>query len=238
MNITQVVRTTFICFVCSSLVFSVDTKDLNQLFKDKTITAKIDLPLIRSVYVTPEGQIDQERYQKRLLKQPPSILQGQTAKLTKIEVKNDVVHVFINRGGVPGFAMGRGSKMLTSRTKAGSRIEIEFGRKVRAEDLTQDMLLNAVSKVISIEGFTSQAVAIRPDETFDTSHRFDPVSGTKTNTMKPVTQTVAMSLLSAEVTPLTPRRAETISLISTFEITALNQQVVINAKRESVQCSH
>jgi len=187
---------------------------LNKLFKGKTITAKMDLPLIRSVYVTPEGSIDQARYRKRLVKQDPSILLGETAELRKIKVKSDVVHVLINGGGMSGFTMGPGSKLLTSRKKAGSRIEIEFDRKLTMQDLTQEMLLKAVSKVISIQGFEAVAVDARPDETFSLD------SPPKT-TPAPVASQLHVSILAAEVEPLKPRPGQTISLITSFEISGL-----------------
>lgn len=190
-------------------------KQLNRIFGDKPITAKIDLPLIRSVYVTPQGNVDQERYRKRLLKRPPSILQGEAAKLTKIIVKKDVVHVLINRGGVPGFSMGPGSKVIGNKKKVGSRIEIEFGRKVEPQDLTQEMLLTAVSSVIAIEGFQAPVEQARPDEVFDTT---TPVTSGPVET--PAAD-IAVALLSAEVQPLKLRPGQQVSLMTVLEVSGL-----------------
>lgn len=187
---------------------------MNRVFAGKTVTAKMDLPLIRSVYVTPEGEIDQKRYRKRLLKQPPSILQGETAELKKIALKKDTLHLLINNGGVPGFAMGRSSSMLSSRKKAGSRIEIEFNRQVMPSDLTKEKILHAVRKVISIEGFDTPVAQVRPDEVFDTSTS----ASVPTAQPNPVAPSLQVHLLGAEVQPLKPRPGQQIVLNSMLEI--------------------
>jgi hypothetical protein len=223
-------------------------EDINRRFKDRTVTAKIDLPIVRSVYVTPDGEYDRERYADRLASQPPSIPRDDTARLTKIEVDGDKVNVNINGGGMP---KPRGSAVMVfgGRKSRGSRIEIEFGRKVTSADLTPEMIVRAVSRIITIEGMDASVALARPDELLGpvaatpaaTAVPAPPASGPKPTASHPAVAPAAqpaktapsaavgatapsrviVEVVSAEVTPTRLRAGDKLALTVHYDVSGL-----------------
>ncbi len=182
---------------------------LQAEFVGKQIVAKIDLPVVRSLYVFPNGDFDEQRYYKRVKKFPPRLVRGDRAELRKLVVEKDRIALCINRCGLPKMAVSGGTKYISGGKKAGARIEIEFGRPVTADDLRTEVVLAAVANVIDIEGVSFAPAA--PTTATQTA------SGAAWNSgAQPVAE-----LLSAEVEPTEVRPGETVALIAHFEVSGV-----------------
>ncbi len=135
-----------------------EKKALEKKLEGTRITAKIDLPLLRSMVVYPNGEMDARIYREKLSKFPVSVHRFETATLRDISIKDDRLEVSINAGGLP--RANRNVLKWTDPYKAGTRIRIEFGRKLRSQDMDPGVVVTALANIMEIEGF--DVAAVRP----------------------------------------------------------------------------
>ena len=210
-------------------------EEINRQFKDRLITAKMDLPIVRSVYVTPSGEYDEARYRERLAMQPPSIPRDDTATLTKIEVEKDTIHVLINRGGMRP-PHGKVLAVFGGRKARGARIEIEFHRPVSAADLTPETIVRAVSRIITIQGMDASVAMARPDELLAPVATSAPAAASGITATASAPASPDLQVFSAEVKPMRLRAGETLDLVVHYEVRGLagNAQVAVIEERQLV----
>lgn len=131
--------------------FDREEQALNERFAGKMATAKINIPIVRSLYVRPDGSFDERRYYERVKKFPTGLKAGESAKLQRIVVERDGIALCLHRQcGLPRMAVRR-TTLFTSKRKT-ARVLIELGRPVTAADLEPDAVLRAIQRVLSIEG--------------------------------------------------------------------------------------
>lgn len=102
----RITRITFAFFlvVVSNVVVTAQTTEttLSQFFKGKNVTAKIDLPATKlgvDVVADKTSTLDKEKYQKRLATYGVAIANGQTVKITALEVNGREISFHLAGGG-------------------------------------------------------------------------------------------------------------------------------------------
>ncbi|MGE3843371.1 MAG: hypothetical protein AB7I50_17510 [Vicinamibacterales bacterium] len=137
-------------------------KALEQALKNATFTALIDLPIVKSMVVFPSGDLDVKVYREKL-KFPPSIQKGERATIRKVEVEKDRIAVLVHNGGMSSFLNRNHYKNVAwDAYRVGSRIEIPFGRRLTAADLTPEALARTLAGVMTIDAFPVRAQAPAP----------------------------------------------------------------------------
>jgi hypothetical protein len=173
-----------------------DLQDLARILDKQQVTARMDLPVVRSLYVDLDGRFDEKRYYERIRKFPARLLRGDRAEITRVEIERDRVGICLNRCGLPGFAVGRTTRGGSGGKKTGARIEVELGGRspssVRAEEV-----LAALANVVELPS------SILPPSAPAT-------------TASPVQPTA--ELLSAEAAPTTISPGAPIELVAHFEV--------------------
>jgi len=205
-------------------------KALTTRFKGKLATPKIDLPWRRSLYVDLDGKHDEARYYERLRDSEKVLSAGTPLPIHKLEADDDHINVCIG-----GPQCGQAWKPKSSKTVAvfggpGFRIEIEFGRKVTAADLSSEVVLKALSRVLSIEGevppteFSPAAVLGAAPVANGPPAASPPAAHAPTSSaanLSPPSGTAApatLVLLSAEVQPTDARPGSRLKLVAHFEV--------------------
>lgn len=184
---------------------------LNARFKGKRATPKIDLPWRRSLYVDLEGRHDEQRYYERIRASEKLLRAGETMPIHHLEIDDDHINVCIGGPQCGQVWKPKSSKTVFVFGGPGFRIEIEFGREVRAADATPETVLKALSRVLAIEGeappsdFSTAAVLGAP-----------PAGGAPAPLASPAAAPT-VTLLSAEVQPTTATPGPQLKLIAHFE---------------------
>ena len=179
-------------------------KALKKRLEGSQIKAKIDLPLLRSMVVYPNGELDVRIYREKLSKFPVSIHRFETALLRDISVKEKRIEISINVGGLP--RTNRNVLKWTDPYKAGTRIKIEFGRKLTPQDMDPLVVVAALKNVVEIDGWAATALP--------------PTQGPARASSGPAT-TLALpevGLQGIEIQPPKLRAGQTITLIMRIEV--------------------
>ena len=156
-----------------------DEAGLRRALEGKRITVKIEMPASQEgvdVFPGSERPIDFPKLSGRLKKYGTALKDGESAMITKVKVKGDLIEIQIGGGGygTSGDVIGniltnkdaeRGSAQQIKianqravRAAAGSRFNLRYEHGVKSADATPEAVLRALADYASVAG----VVAARP----------------------------------------------------------------------------
>jgi len=157
-----------------------DESQLRRAFEGKRMTVKIDMPASQEgvdVFAGSNRPIDFPKLSGRLKKYGVAIRDGESAMITKVKVKGDLVEIqlggggygtsgdvlasmFTNQGAESGSAQQlKKQNEHAAALAAGSRFNLRYPNGASPEDLTPDAVVRALGDYASIAGFQAAATA-------------------------------------------------------------------------------
>lgn len=202
---------------------------LQEYFRGRIVTAKIDLPLVHypgGLWVFWNGQYDIDTYAESLKHGPASILRGQSSSIKEVRVRGKEILYDVGGRGLVAHWKGPYNKTPEEVRKHGSLVSVTFGRKLTAADCSIESNIRALSGVLEIAGVDAppppSGIPAAPEEASPKSAK--TVDGARK-------ESSGCELISAEAQPNRVRVGETIRLIahlsvsgdSPVEVTELRQ---------------
>jgi hypothetical protein len=157
-----------------------DEAGLRRALEGKRITVKIEMPASQEgvdVFPGSERPIDFPKLSGRLKKYGTALKDGESAMITKVKVKDDLIEIQIGGGGygTSGDVLGniltnkdadRGSAQQIKianqraiRAAAGSRFNLHYEHGVKSADATVDAVLQALADYASVAGVVAGSPA-------------------------------------------------------------------------------
>ena len=170
----------FLGLTSTSLLPAQDEAQLRRAFEGKRMTVKIDMPASQEgvdVFPGSSRPIDFPKLSGRLKKYGVAIRDGESAMITKVKAKGDLVEIQLGGGGYgtsgdvlasiftnQGAESGSAQQLKKQNERAaalaaGSRFNLRYPNGVSPEDLTPDAIVRALGEYASIAGFQAAATA-------------------------------------------------------------------------------
>jgi hypothetical protein len=132
-------------------------KELERYLVGRTITAKIDLPVVNypGLWVYWNGQYDVESYAESLEFAPAAVLQGESARIDSLRITGSWIGVNVNGNGMHPVNNQQAKLSSMSREelfRRGSQVAVTFGRDLTESDCRIESVLRALSGVMDVAG--------------------------------------------------------------------------------------
>jgi hypothetical protein len=158
----------------TTLLAAQDEAQLRRAFEGKRMTVKIDMPASQEgvdVFPGSSRPIDFPKLSGRLKKSGVAIKEGESAMITKVKVKGNLVEIQLGGGGYgtsgdvlnsmfsnQGAESGSAQQLKKANERAtalaaGSRFNVKYPHGVSPEDITPEAVVRALAEYASISGF-------------------------------------------------------------------------------------
>jgi hypothetical protein len=166
--------------VATRPILAQDEAPLRKALEGKRITLKMDMPATQDgvdVHPGSNRPVDYEKVGKRMKKEGVAIKDGESARITKVKVKNDHIEIQLNGGGYGTFGDGLGSLLKnqnadsgtaqqmryqnqrTEKLAGGSRFNLRYPNGVDADDATPASVIQALEEYVTFPPGIVSAVA-------------------------------------------------------------------------------
>ncbi|HEY9013506.1 MAG TPA: hypothetical protein VIM84_00405, partial [Gemmatimonadales bacterium] len=167
-----------LCVAIASPLHAQDEGRLRKALEGKRITLKMDMPATSEgvdVYPGSNHAVDFDKVGKRMKKHGVALHDGESARITKVKVKDDVIEIQLNGGGYGTFgdalkssSENRGAdsgiarqmknqNMRTEKAAAGSRFNLRYPNGVDSDDMTAGAVIAALDEYASFpEGLVAK----------------------------------------------------------------------------------
>jgi hypothetical protein len=156
--------------VAARPVYAQDEAHLRKALEGRRITVKLDMPATQEgvdVFPGSNRPVNFDEVGKRMKKEGVAIKDGESARITKVKVKNDHIEVQLNGGGYGTFGDGLGSLLKnqaadsgtaqqmryqnerTEKLAAGSRFNLWYPNGVDAEDVELTAVVRALDEYVT-----------------------------------------------------------------------------------------
>jgi hypothetical protein len=157
----------------ATLLAAQDEARLRHALEGKRVTAKMDMPATQEgvdVFPGSSRPIDFPKLSGRLKKNGVAIKDGESAMVTKVKVKDDLIEIQLGGGGygtsgdvLSGLFTNQGADSGTAqqakianervaRLGAGSRFNLRYPNGVSADDLTPEAVMRALGEYAAFSG--------------------------------------------------------------------------------------
>ena len=159
-----------LAIVAASPLHAQDEGRLRKALEGKRITLKLDMPATsEGVDVYPGGSrgVDFDKVGKRMKKHGIALRDGESARITRVKVKDDMIEIQLNGGGYGTFGDGlrslsqnkaadsgvaqqmKNQNMRTEKAAAGSRFNLRYPNGVDSDDMTAAAIVRALDEYAS-----------------------------------------------------------------------------------------
>lgn len=155
-----------------------DEGRLRKALEGKRITLKLDMPATSEgvdVYPGSSRGVDFDKVGKRMKKHGIALRDGESARITKVKVKEDMIEIQLNGGGYGTLGDGlrslsqnkaadsgvaqqmKNQNLRNERAAAGSRFNLRYPNGVDSDDMTAAAVVRALDEYASFpEGIVAQ----------------------------------------------------------------------------------
>lgn len=189
--------------------------DLRDLLVGRTAVFKMEMPLIKGVVVSPDGQLDEKLYYKRIKKHRPVFTPGERAEITRVVVEDSELKICFNNCGIK--FLGPGSRVMGKLDKHGSALIVAFPGPVTVAAADPALIVPVLEAVATVEGLDLARI-----------------EGSEARTREPQPKSVAatLELLSVTAEPAEVRPGETVRLVLQFELLGAGLGTPVTEERQ------